>query len=59
MPDYKEMYLTMFRSSEQARKHLEAAEQIIIKAQQQCEELYMEEDAPILTFVGTNKEKMK
>lgn len=37
MPDYKEMYLTLFRATEQAINTL-------IAAQQQCEELYM--DAP-------------
>lgn len=37
MPDYKEMYLTLFRATEQAINAL-------IAAQQQCEELYM--DAP-------------
>ena len=56
MADYKKMYFTMLRASEQARKHFEAAEQIIIRVQQQCEELYMEEDAPILTFVVKSKE---
>lgn len=34
MPDYKEMYLTLFRATEQAINTL-------IAAQQQCEELYM------------------
>ena len=43
MPDYKEMYLTMVRASERARKLMEEAENEIIKAQQQCEEMYMEE----------------
>ncbi len=50
MPDYKEMYLTMLRASERARKLMEEAENEIIKAQQQCEELYMEETG-VLTFV--------
>ena len=38
MPDYQEMYLTMFRASEKARKLMEEAENEIIRAQQQCEE---------------------
>lgn len=59
MPNYKEMYLTMFRASERARKLIEEAENEIIKAQQQCEELYMEEDAPILTFTGKSREQMQ
>lgn len=41
MPDYKEMYLTMVRASEEAIN-------ILIAAQQRCEELYLssEEDIP-------------
>ena len=34
MPDYKEMYLTLFRATEDAVNAL-------IAAQQQCEELYL------------------
>ncbi len=34
MPDYKKMYLTMFQASEDAIN-------LLIKAQQACEELYM------------------
>ena len=34
MPDYKELYLKMVRASEDAM-------QTIIKAQQECEELYI------------------
>lgn len=37
MPDYKEMYLTMVRASEEAINTL-------IEAQRKCEELYLEED---------------
>lgn len=37
MPDYKEMYLTMVRASEDAINTL-------IAAQQKCEEQYMEEE---------------
>ena len=35
MPDYKEMYLIMVRAAEQAQN-------ILIEAQQKCEELYLE-----------------
>ena len=35
MPDYKEMYLTMFRAAEEAVN-------LLIAAQQKCEELYIE-----------------
>lgn len=40
MPDYKEMYLTMVRASEEAIN-------LLIAAQKQCEELYLSaEEAP-------------
>lgn len=38
MPDYKEMYLTLFRASEQAI-------QTLIQAQQACEEMYISQSA--------------
>ena len=41
MPDYKEMYLTMVRETEKAIR-------ILVKAQQDCEELYLREDGPAL-----------
>ena len=43
--DYKEMYLTMMRASEKAIR-------ILIKAQQECEELYLnpKRKAPIVEF---------
>ena len=50
MPDYKEMYLTMFRASERVRKLMEEAENEIIKAQQQCEELYISDEHTVLRF---------
>ena len=34
MPDYKELYLVLFRASEQAIR-------LLIEAQQRCEELYL------------------
>ena len=37
MPDYKEMYLIMVRAAEKAQD-------ILIEAQRQCEELYVEAD---------------
>ncbi len=36
MPDYKELYLKMVRASEEAIR-------ILIKAQQDCEELYLQD----------------
>ena len=44
MPDYKEMYLTLFRATEQAINQL-------IAAQQACEELYLQEEPPTLTIL--------
>ena len=41
MPDYKEMYLKMVRASE-------AAMDILIRAQQECEELYIGAPSPAL-----------
>ena len=37
MPDYKEMHLTLFRAAEKAIN-------ILIEAQQKCEEQYLAED---------------
>lgn len=37
MPDYKEMYLTLIRATEKAIN-------ILIEAQQKCEEQYLAED---------------
>ena len=47
MPDYKEMYLIMVRASEKALRQMEEASQLIIEAQQKCEDLYLasEEDS--------------
>ncbi|MBQ0038592.1 MAG: hypothetical protein KBS74_07985 [Clostridiales bacterium] len=38
----KEMYLHLCRECERARVMMEEAEQIIIAAQQKCEEMYLE-----------------
>lgn len=44
MPDYKEMYLTMMRTSEEAIR-------ILVAAQQQCEEAYISaNDTPLELF---------
>ena len=46
MPDYKEMYFKMMRASEQAIR-------ILIKAQQECEELYISgPEAELTVFPG-------
>ena len=48
MPDYKEMYLIMMRASEKALRHMEAASEVLIEAQQRCEELYLDAQEPVL-----------
>lgn len=53
MPDYKEMYLKMFRASEKAIN-------IIIDAQQECEEMFMsapDTEAKILPII--NRDQLK
>lgn len=45
MPDYKEMYIKMFRASEKALD-------IIIAAQQECEKLYTANSSPELKVVS-------
>ena len=44
MPDYKEMYLKMVRASEQMIR-------ILVKAQQECEELYTSVPEPELEIL--------
>ena len=44
MPDYKEMYLKLFRASEEAAN-------ILIAAQQGCEELYLSLPEPELKVI--------
>lgn len=45
MPDYKQMYLTLFRATEQAINTL-------IQAQQECEELYISESETKLKIIS-------
>jgi hypothetical protein len=52
MPDYKEMYLKLFRASEEAVN-------ILITAQQECEELYISQPEPELKVVPLPSEKKK
>ncbi|MGE4352869.1 MAG: hypothetical protein AB7D36_02135 [Oscillospiraceae bacterium] len=52
MPDYKEMYLKMFRASEEAAN-------ILITAQQECEEWYINRPEPELKVVPLPPEKKK
>ena len=48
MPDYKEMYLKMARASEQAIR-------ILVKAQQECEELYISAPEPELKILDISE----
>lgn len=49
MPDYQEMYLKLFRASEEAVN-------ILIAAQQECEELYISQPEPELRIVPSAPE---
>ena len=44
MPEYKKMYLTLFRASEDAIN-------LLVKAQRECEELYLSSPEPELTVL--------
>ena len=48
MPDYQEMYLHLMRETE-------AAIRILVKAQQDCEELYLQDDGPDLCIFPSPK----
>lgn len=49
MADYKEMYLHLMRETEQAI-------QILIQAQQDCEEMYLSAPDPKLTVLGQEEQ---
>ena len=49
MADYREMYLRMVRASEEALR-------ILIKAQQECEELYLSGEDPKLIVLPLTEE---
>ena len=49
MPDYKKMYYELFRASEEAIN-------LLIKAQQRCEELYLSADEPLILLNKTKKD---
>lgn len=49
MPDYKEMYLMMMRETEKAI-------QTLVQVQRACEELYLQDEGPVLRiFPGQNE----
>lgn len=50
MPDYKEMYLTLFWASEEAIN-------LLIAAQRTCEELYISQSEPKLTVLPLEEQK--
>lgn len=50
MPDYKKMYLALMDASEQAI-------QILITAQQQCEDYYLNSREPVIDLVAKQEEK--
>lgn len=52
MPDYQGMYLKMVRASEEAVN-------ILIAAQQECEEMYISQPGPELKVVPLPSEKKK
>ena len=45
MEDYKKMYLTLFQASEDAIN-------LLVKAQRECEELYLSAQEPTLKVLG-------
>lgn len=52
MPNYKEMYLTLFRASEKAVN-------IIIEAQKEVEELYINSPKPEILIIKQNNDEDK
>lgn len=52
MPDYQEMYLTLFRATQQAIDTL-------VSAQQKCEELYLEAPQKELILLPQNQKSGK
>ncbi|MBP1737702.1 MAG: hypothetical protein H6Q60_1583 [Oscillospiraceae bacterium] len=49
MPDYKEMYLKLFRASEEAVN-------VLIAAQRECEELYVSAPEPELKVITLSEQ---
>lgn len=52
MPDYKEMYGTLFRACERAVTSL-------IEAQQVCEEMYINSEEPVLTVLVPSAQRQQ
>ena len=51
MPDYKEMYLTMVRATEKTVTRMEESLQILIAAQQNCEDMYINSPEPVIQLL--------
>ncbi len=49
MPDYKKMYLTLVKASEEAIE-------LLIAAQRECEELYISGQEPNITILPTEND---
>ena len=59
MPDYKEMYLRMVRKTEKSVTRMEQALNILIAAQRECEEMYINAPDPIIKLSNLNTEKQQ
>ncbi|MDE7246055.1 MAG: hypothetical protein K2O18_19070 [Oscillospiraceae bacterium] len=56
MPDYKEMYLTMVRETEKAITLTEQALKILIAAQRDCEEMYLNSPDADISLSDTERQ---
>jgi len=59
MPDYKEMYLTMVRATEKAVTLIEPSLNILIAAQQNCEEMYINSPEPVIQLLDNGARPKK
>ena len=51
MPDYKKMYLTLVKATEEAVD-------LLVAAQRECEELYISSEEPQITLLLTENDKV-
>ena len=54
MADYQDMYLTMVRQTEKAITLTEQALNILIAAQRDCEEIYINSPEPVIQLLDKN-----
>lgn len=59
MPDYKEMYLKMVRETEKAVRLTEQSLNILIAAQQNCEEMYINSPEPVIQLLDKGAEPVQ